>query len=188
MATMTNEARRQERHLKELMMIFDFTADELDQNRAGQMSERQATTMRKQQMMSTIGMAIIFIVMAVIMYGVFISAFVPNFEQLDFGLIALMTGLFVLLPTAFLGYTLWALRKWWSNRDDVTITQVEGTVSKKRTRIRRDVFYDMTIGVDTFHLDESAYTMIGDGMPYRVYFVDSKMHIIAMEPITTEDV
>ncbi|MEO0599492.1 MAG: hypothetical protein AAF126_25500 [Chloroflexota bacterium] len=188
MAHMSVSKKRTNRHLQEMMLIFDFTAEDLAENRDGFMTERQSAHMQREGVK---GMAILWGLAAFIgipTVGAFFAFILPPLSDADVGFFIhlMLWAAMVGLPLAFAGWAGWATYKHFTTRKHNVLSSLEGTVKTHISRVRRDEFYDMTIRGEQFNLTADMYTLIRSGQAYRVYYVPSNKHIASMEPVINE--
>ncbi|MEO1165044.1 MAG: hypothetical protein AAFV98_14745 [Chloroflexota bacterium] len=188
MAHMSVSKKRTNRHLQEMMLIFDFTAEDLVENRDGFMTERQSAKMQRAGVTSIVAIWGVALFIGIPLVGMFFGMIYPPLSDANVGFFIhlLLWAVMVGLPLAFAGFAGWATYKHFTTRKHNVVSSLEGTVKTHISRVRRDEFYDMTIRGEQFHLTADMYTLIRSGQAYRVYYVPSNKHIASMEPVTNE--
>ena len=106
-----------------------------------------------------------------------------HMERGEPGLQLTLGGFFMVLPTLSVIVGLVMMFMWWRNKDDVEVSQTEGVVQMRNYRIRRNEFFEMKLNGMTFPLSPDYFYTIKNGVRYRIYYVASTKHLLALEPL-----
>lgn len=172
-----------------LLRAFEITEQDLEVNRAGELTDRQRQAIRKFADDDATFMVGFAVVLAVVMYGIggylFHDGRVFRVEDGSdaLGVAGIVFGT-VLLPTAgiaWAGYTAWIASK---VRGRLTVTSVEGVVTTRRFAHRQTEVFDLLIADRRFDIGPAAFEVLASGARYRLYVVPEIGAVIAAEPVS----
>lgn len=171
----------------ELVALFGATLEDLEANRRGALTPRQAELARSATAEDAGFMAVFAGLFAALMYtvlGVLIAD--GRFFDLSEGLsihhiiVGLVAGG---LPTSALG---WAIYTGVIHRRARGIAHVSSCEGPVHLRVRRQgplALYELRIGKQSFDVSERVYGAVREGDRYRVYFVRISRVVVMAEPL-----
>lgn len=172
-------------HPRDLRTIFQFTDADLEANAKGEMTTSQIEQMQHNQLVGLRWSVGIMWGMCAAFIGIFVFIMRSSGYDLrdDATIAAILLGVFVGLPAIFFLFSLYQIRQYYQTKDDVAVSMVDGTLSKRSYRIKRSEFYELHIGGMKFDTGADAYSILRDGLLYRIYYVASTKYILSIEPV-----
>ena len=180
---------KDDKYLKELLIIFKAAVADLEANRRGEISESQKKHFQNAKRQTAIVIAIIAWVIAAGLYYFFYIGWESYTQELadnNMTLVVLVTLFFAILPTILVIVGLIAIYRWRKNTDAVVVSSLQGVIALKSYRLgRRNEMYEMYIESTKFPLSPDMYHILKDDTSHRIYYDDSSKHIYSIEPITS---
>lgn len=166
-----------------LAATLKFNDEDLQANRAGQLTVRQRNRVYVQRRMLIIALtlitAFIGIISAIVILAVLLGA--VNSE------VAILLALGGEVITAGLAYVVWSLRQHFNTylRDN-RVTHIEGPVTMYQLRERQDdktkTVYALRIAHLEFEIPELALNAFTEGSRYLIYYVPDPLMLLSSEP------
>ena len=165
-----------------LMETFDFSEDDLDVNRMGQLSRRQAVRLNKQrqtQVLGATGILIVGIFTVLVIFGVVSAA------RMTYQALSTLAGLslFFLLPS----WIIWSRASKLINdlqRNRVAI--IEGLVDLSVQGVQT-ANYLLHVGDTSFTVKQKMFLAFKNGDPYRIYYTPHSQQILSVEWLREND-
>jgi hypothetical protein len=174
-------------HLDELLVVFGATTEDLQANRSGMLTPRQAGDARAATGEDASFMIVFAILFAALMYTV-LAILIADGRFFDFADGVSIHHVIVMLvaggsPTSALA---WGVHTGWIHRRTRTMTHVQscaGEIRKRRCSHGALSLYEVQIGRRRFDVSERAFTYLRDGDRYCLYFVPISRVVVLAEPL-----
>lgn len=166
--------------MEDLMKALDFTQEELNLNRLGQVSERQKIRY-KREVRKNLALVLALLLGAWI-FGIVRSLPLDaqKLANIYYSNIISLMILLTVLCTASFAYMFYLTQKHVAKMDRNEIDHVQGIIQKKAKKREQNI--TLSVGEKEFMVGLKAADAFLENSPYKIHFVSSSKHILSAEP------
>jgi uncharacterized protein YpmS len=166
----------------DLMLALDFTAEDLEANRKGRLSEKQRLSLGSRSWKTSLGYSVLSLIFAVfaILPALRLVRVDPAFRDQGDVLLMVFFASLAAIP-AGLAFMRW--RKIMTDTVGGTVNSVRGVVSTNvKQASRGNVRYILKVQNVEFQVSKAAMQAFTNHAPYIVYFAPITLSVLAAEP------